>query len=76
MLSISSFFSADNTPGWQYDSTNGSQSSVTIFGGTLKADRIYRFVVFMNNRRNLTIQAIGYVFVKVEITRPQMIVIE
>lgn len=76
MLLTSFIFSADNTPAWQYDSTNGSQSSVTIFGGSLKANRTYRFAVFMINRRNLTKQATGYVFVKVEITRPQMIVIE
>ncbi len=52
-----------------------SKSSMTIFAGSLKSNRTYEFMVQMENRRNSSIQATGYVLVKVLDTRSPMIVI-
>ena len=54
---------------------NSLQSSVTIFGKSLPSNRTYQFMVYMENLRNSSIQATGYVLVKVEDTRPQLIAI-
>lgn len=76
LLTSSSSFSVDNNPAYEYNTTKAPQSSVTIFGGSLRANRSYLFAVSMVNRRNRTAQATGYVLVKIETTRPQMIAIE
>ncbi|CAF3684254.1 unnamed protein product [Adineta steineri] len=52
-----------------------SKSSVTILAGSLKSNRTYQFMVQMENIQNSSIQATGYVLVKVDDTHPQMIVI-
>ena len=52
-----------------------SNSSLIILPKTLQANRTYQFMVQMQNRRNSSQQATGYVLVKVENTRPQMIAI-
>lgn len=57
----------------QYENT--FHSAVTIFGKTLRSNRTYQFMVQMESRRNASSQATGYVLVKVEDTRPQLIVI-
>jgi hypothetical protein len=54
---------------------NASQSSITILAGALKYDHTYQFVVFMENRRNSTLQATGYVLVKIDDTHPQMVAV-
>ncbi len=63
----------DNRTAWKY--TNSIKSSVTILGKSLQSNRTYQFMVYMENRRNSSIQATGYVLVKIEDTRPQMIAI-
>ncbi|CAF4283183.1 unnamed protein product, partial [Adineta steineri] len=52
-----------------------SKSSVTILAGSLKSNRTYQFMVQMENLRNSSIQATGYVLVTVVDTRPQMVLI-
>ncbi len=63
----------DNQTAWKY--TNSIKSSVTILGKSLQSNRTYQFMAYMENRRNSSIQATGYVLVKIEDTRPQMIAI-
>jgi hypothetical protein len=63
----------DNQTAWKY--TNSIKSSVTILGKSLQSNRTYQFMVYMENRRNSSIQATGYVLVKIDDTRPQMIAI-
>jgi hypothetical protein len=65
----------DNVLPWRYNPVNASQSSVTILAGSLKYNHTYQFVVFMMNRRNLTSQATGFLLVKVDDTRPQMVAV-
>ena len=62
-----------NRTGWQF--TDAIQSSLTILAGSLQSNRTYQFMVNMTNRRNASRQATGYVLVKVEDTRPHMILI-
>ncbi len=54
---------------------NSIQSLVTIRAGSLQSNRTYQFMVQMENRRNSSRQATGYVLVKIEDTRPQLIAI-
>jgi hypothetical protein len=63
----------DNLTAWKY--SNSIKSSVTILGGSLQSNRTYQFMVYMESRRNSSAQATGYVLVKVEDTRSQMIAI-
>ena len=48
---------------------------MTILSGSLQSNRTYQFMVEMENRRNSSQQATGYVLVKVEDTRRQLIAI-
>jgi hypothetical protein len=54
---------------------NSIESSLTILAGSLQSNRTYQFMVYMENRRNSSLQATGYVLVQVEDTHPQMILI-
>jgi hypothetical protein len=54
---------------------NSIKSSLTILAGSLQSNRTYQFMVQMANRLNPSLQATGYLLVKVEDTRLQMIVI-
>ncbi|CAF3897839.1 unnamed protein product [Rotaria sordida] len=66
----------DQRTAWKYDGvTLAPESSVTILAGSLSPNRTYQFMVHMENRQNSSLQATGYVLVKVEETRPQMIAI-
>ncbi len=67
------FFLTDNRTAWQYG--NSINSSLTILSGSLQSNRTYQFMVYMQNRRNSSIQATGYVLVQVQDTHPQMIAI-
>ena len=59
-----------------YGNSNVSpKSSLTIRGGSLRPNQIYQFMVYMEHRKNSSIQATGYVLVTVEITRPRLIAI-
>ncbi|UJR18997.1 hypothetical protein I4U23_022127 [Adineta vaga] len=62
-----------NRAGWRFD--NSFHSSFTILSGSLQYNRTYQFMVKMENRQNSSLQATGYVLVKVEDTRPNMILI-
>ncbi len=66
-------FSEDNQTAWKYD--NSIKSSLTILAGSLQSNRTYQFMVYMESRRNASIQATGFLLVEVEDTRPQLIVI-
>ncbi|CAF4055669.1 unnamed protein product, partial [Adineta steineri] len=55
--------------------TASPNSSLTVLGGSLQSNQIYQFMVYMENRKNSSIQATGYVLVTVEDTQPQLIVI-
>jgi hypothetical protein len=62
-----------NRTGFQFG--NSINSSLTILSGSLQSNRTYQFMVQMENRRNSSLQVTGYVLVKVEDTRSQMILI-
>ncbi|CAF1181508.1 unnamed protein product [Adineta steineri] len=55
--------------------TASPNSSLTVVGGSLQSNQIYQFMVYMENRKNSSIQATGYVLVTVDDTHPQLIVI-
>ncbi|CAF1566718.1 unnamed protein product, partial [Adineta ricciae] len=55
--------------------TLSPKSSLTILSGTLRSNQMYQFMVYMENKKNASIQATGYVIVTVEDTRPQLVVI-
>ncbi len=54
--------------------TVSPKSSMTILGGSLLSNQTYQFMVRMENRRNSSNQATGYLLVQVVDTHPQMIV--
>ncbi len=54
---------------------NSINSSLTILSDSLQSNRTYQFTVQMENRRNSSLQATGYVLVNVVDTRPQMVLI-
>ncbi|CAF4116785.1 unnamed protein product, partial [Adineta steineri] len=62
-----------NRTGWQFSSS--IESSLTILSDSLQSNETYQFMVYMTNRRNSSLQATGYVLVKVEDAYPQMILI-
>ncbi len=57
------------------NSTLSPNSSLTILSGSLEANRTYQFMCYMENRKNSSIQATGYVLIIVEDTLPQLIAI-
>ncbi|CAF0947824.1 unnamed protein product [Adineta steineri] len=57
------------------NSTLSPNSSLTILGGSLQSNQIYQFMVYMENRKNSSIQATGYVLVTIEVTYPQLIAV-
>ena len=64
-----------NEPAVRYDASTGTNSAVTILGGSLQSNKTYQFVVIMDAIGNVTRQGTGYVLVKVEETRPIMIAV-
>jgi len=62
-----------NRTGWKFG--NKINSSLTILSNSLQPNRTYQFMVQMEDLRNSSQQATGYVLVKVEDSRPQMIAI-
>jgi hypothetical protein len=60
----------------EYGGTTVSpKSSLTILANSLPSNETYQFMVYMENRRNSSLQATGYLLVLVEDTQPQLIVI-
>ncbi|CAF0990631.1 unnamed protein product [Adineta steineri] len=55
--------------------TSSPNSSLTVLSGSLQLNQIYQFMVYMENRKNSSIQATGYVLVTIEITHPQLIAV-
>ena len=51
------------------------KSALTIMSRSLASNRTYQFMVRMENRRNFTNQAMGYLLVRVDDSRPQMVLI-
>ncbi|CAF1234712.1 unnamed protein product [Adineta steineri] len=67
---------SDNTTGVIYGNlTLSPKSSLTILSGSFQANQVYQFMVLLQNRKNSSIQATGYVLVTVVDTQPQLIVI-
>jgi hypothetical protein len=48
---------------------------MTILANSLTPNQIYQFMVTMTHRRNASFQATGYLTVKVENTKPELVVI-
>jgi hypothetical protein len=57
------------------NSSSSPLSSLTIIGGSLQPNQIYQFMVYMENRKNASIQATGYVLVTVQPTQPKLIAV-
>ncbi|CAF1525374.1 unnamed protein product, partial [Adineta steineri] len=55
--------------------TSSPNSSLTVLGGSLQLNQMYQFMVYMENRKNASIQATGYVLVTIEVTHPQLIAV-
>ncbi|CAF1124640.1 unnamed protein product [Adineta steineri] len=55
--------------------TSSPNSSLTVLSGSLQSNRMYQFMVYMENRKNSSIQATGYVLVTIEVTHPQLIAV-
>ncbi|CAF4450329.1 unnamed protein product, partial [Adineta steineri] len=53
-----------NRTGWKF--SNSIKSSLSILSNSLQPNRTYQFMVYMENRRNSSLQATGYVLVNVE----------
>jgi len=57
------------------NSSSSPLSSLAIRGGSLQPNSIYQFMVYMENRKNASTQATGYVLVTVLPTQPQLIAV-
>ena len=69
-------FIGSGTAPWRYASqTVSPKSAVTILSQSLAFNRTYQWMVYMENRRNATVQATGYVLVRVDDTRPQLVAV-
>ncbi|UJR09075.1 hypothetical protein I4U23_013322 [Adineta vaga] len=55
--------------------TSSPKSSLTLLSGTLQSNQMYQFMVYMENRKNASIQATGFVTVTIEDTLPKLVVI-
>ena len=65
-----------NGTAWRFSGRNNSiKSSLTILAGSLTSNQTYQFMVRMGNRINASLQATGYVLVRVEDTQPHLVVI-
>jgi hypothetical protein len=63
----------DNETSWKYG--NSIKSSVTIRSKSLASNRTYQFMVYMESRQNSSLQATGYVLVRIEDASSTMIAI-
>jgi hypothetical protein len=67
---------SNNDSSFIYDGPSDSlESSITILANSLAPNQTYQFRVTMNHSGNSSYQATGYVTVKVEDSKPQLIVI-
>ncbi|CAF1496675.1 unnamed protein product [Adineta ricciae] len=57
------------------NSTLSPNSSLTILAGSLQSNQMYQFMVYMENKKNSSIQATGFVLVTVVVTLPKLIII-
>ncbi|CAF4365086.1 unnamed protein product, partial [Adineta steineri] len=57
------------------NSTLSPNSSLTVLGDSLQSNQIYQFMVYMENRKNSSIHATGYVLVTIQVTHPQLIAV-
>ena len=66
----------NGTSPWQYlNETTSPKSSVTILSGSLLVNRTYQWMVYMENRKNATLQATGYLLVRIDNTPAQMVAV-
>jgi hypothetical protein len=52
-----------------------NRSALTLLSGSLQANRTYQIMVYVEHRRNSSMQATGYLLARVDETYPQMIII-
>ena len=63
------------TSPWRYVNPSASpKSSVTILSRAFASNRTYQWMVYMENRRNPTLQTTGYLLIQVTDTQSQMAV--
>ena len=66
----------NNQTGWRFvNSSRVEQSSLEILASSFEPNRTYQWMVYMEHRRNASIQATGFVLVQVEETRPVLVLI-
>ena len=54
----------DNETTWKY--SNSIRSSVKVFGNSFQSNRIYQFMVQIQNRQDLSRNATGYILVQIQ----------
>lgn len=65
-----------NGTSWRYGGVGVSyKSSITILAGSLLFNRTYQFMVQMENLRNASRRATGYLLVRVDHIDPQLIIV-
>jgi hypothetical protein len=52
-----------------------NKSALTLLRDSMQANRTYQLMVLVEHRRNSSLQATGYLLVRVDETYPQMIII-
>ena len=57
------------------NSSVSPRSSLIIRGGSLQPNQIYQFMIHIGNRRNSSIQSIGYLLVNIKLTDAPLITI-
>ena len=62
-----------NRTGLQFE--NSIKSSLTILSNSLQSNQTYQFMVIMKHRQSSSLQATGYLLVRVDNTHPEMIII-
>ena len=76
IIIISLISTKGNQTSWKYTGVSlSSKSALTILADSLQPNRTYQWMVYMENHQNSSLQATGYVLVRVENTLPKMIAI-
>lgn len=66
----------DDKSAWQYNGVlTSTGSALLILSDSLQSNRTNQFMVYMESKKNSSLQATGYVLVRVDDTHPQMVVI-
>jgi hypothetical protein len=68
------FLKKGNGMAWQYNgSTITPKSSLTILPSSLSSNQTYQFMVIMTHRQTPSVQATGYLLIRVVDSNPQLI---